>query len=135
MKRFGLTAAATIVMATASVSVADAAKPSRILATPKNVCSILVHYQAVSYTTLGTCAANLRADVANFRFPSDDDPHVLISLSQRCEQFEGEGLTYPFTFEEGPEWPFPVLTAQNRQQCARVLYTYHTLADALFGEG
>ncbi|HYP47937.1 MAG TPA: hypothetical protein VEQ61_04810 [Thermoleophilaceae bacterium] len=121
--------------------VAQAAKPSRTLATPKNVCSILIQYKAVDYTRLGKCMARIRWDIADYRLPSDTDPTVLTSLRERCILFEeGETdpvtgeffqITYPFTFEEGPEWPFPVLTANNRRQCMAAIYTYHTLASTL----
>jgi hypothetical protein len=141
MKRLSVVAAAAAVMAFGSVGVAEAAKPERTLATPKNVCSILLQYEAVSYKRLGQCMARIPWDVRGYRLPSDADPNVLISLRERCALFE-EGETdpatgeffqieYPFTFEEGPEWPFPVLSANNRRQCTYALYTYHTLASTL----
>jgi hypothetical protein len=134
MKRLVVAALAAAVLGLALPGVANAAKPSRILATPHTACTILVQYGAGGYGTYRECMANLRRDITAFRFPSDEDPSVLLSLFERCRQFEDEFLTYPFTFEEGPDWPLPVLTAQNRQQCATTLFTYHELAEALFGE-
>jgi hypothetical protein len=127
------TAAATAALALGTSSPAHAAKPDRVLATPSAACNILQQFGASGYASFGACMGNLHQDMAAFRFPSDEDPSVLLSLRERCAGFEQEGLTYPFTFEEGPDWPFPVLTAQNRQQCATTLYVYHTLADALGG--
>jgi hypothetical protein len=126
-------AAATAALTLGTTGVAQAAKPDRILATPSAACRILQQYDASGYATYGDCVENLNSDMAAFRFPSDEDPSVLLTLQQRCAGFEQEFLTYPFTFEEGPDWPFPVLTAQNRQQCATTLYVYHTLAEALGG--
>ena len=141
MRRLYLVAAATAMMAFGPVSVSEAAHPPRILATPKNVCSILIQYEAVSYTRLGQCMARIQKVVRDFRLPSEADPNVLISLRERCRLFEeGETdpetgeffqITYPFTFVEGPEWPFPVLTANNRRQFTMAIYTYHTLASTL----
>lgn len=133
MKRILICAAATAAVALTGAASAEA-KGARLLGTPKNACSIMVSYGAGGYTSFGDCAGRLHADVAAFRFPSDEDPNVLLSLEQRCAQFEAMGvISYPFTFEEGPDWPFPVLTAQNREQCKRTLFTYHELA-SLFPE-
>jgi len=147
VKRILLTTAATILLVFASVGVAQAAEPSRILATPSTACSILVEWHAGGYQSFGDCMAHINRDVANYRFPDNpEDPNSpLLSLSQRCSQFE-EGIydpeagglvqiTYPFFFTEGGAaagWPFPELTAQNHRQCEITLYTYHTLV-TIFG--
>lgn len=131
MKRFLALTTAVAALALGGAGAAQAAKPDRILATPSAACRILQQYGASGYATFGACMGNLHRDMAAFRFPSDEDPSVLLTLWQRCAGFEQQFLTYPFTFEEGPDWPLPVLTAQNRQQCATTLYVYHTLADAL----
>ena len=138
MKHILLIALATIAFGTVG-GTAGAAKPDRILATPSTACRILVTYGAGGYDSFRACMAKLNKAVAAFRFPADDGSG-LISLSQRCTQFEqgvtdpetGEffQLTYPFFFGEGgPDagWPFPELTAQNHKQCEITLYTYHTL--------
>lgn len=147
MKRIMFITAAAILLAFASVGAVQAAKPTRILATPSMACSIMVQYHAGGYQSFGDCMGQVNEDIANYRFPDNPfDPNSpLLSLSQRCTQFE-EGIydpqaggffqiTYPFFFGEGgPEagWPFPELTAQNHRQCGITLYTYHTLA-SLFG--
>lgn len=105
-----------------------AADPDRILATPSTACRILQDYGASGHATFGACMGNLNKDMAAFRYPSEDVPPVPLTLEQRCAGFEQEFLTYPFAFVEGEGWPFPVLTAQNRQQCRTTLYVYHALA-------
>jgi hypothetical protein len=126
-------AVAAVMAAMLAVSTGSAsAKSSTVVATPSMACKTLVKFGATDMS-FGGCMGTLHGNVAAFRFPSDTDPNVLLSLSQRCAGFEAEGLTYPFAFEEGPGWPFPVFTAHNRNQCEVTLYTYHTLADALFG--
>jgi hypothetical protein len=108
------------------------AKSTTVVATPSMACKTLVKYGATNQS-FGGCMGTLHGNIAAFRFPSDNDPNVLLSLSQRCAEFESQFLTYPFVFEEGPDWPFPVFTAYNRNQCEVTLYTYHTLAEALGG--
>lgn len=125
------TAAAAVFLAGAGA--ADATKPDRVLATPSNVCSAFVHYGVSD--SFGGCMGGLHAELRAFRYPSDTPPYALLSLSQRCAELEGQGITYPFTFEEEPGWPLPIYTAQNRRQCERTLYAYHTLAEAVFGGG
>ncbi len=140
MKRFILTAAAATLLVLASVS-GVAAKQSRVLATPSAVCSELVAWHVGGYTSFGNCMGHINKDVAAYRFPDDatGDP---TSLSTRCSQFENGVfdpnaggfvmLSYPFTFEEGPDWPFTTFSAHNHVQCERTLFAYHTLA-SLFG--
>jgi hypothetical protein len=135
MKRNIILAGAALA-AVIGVGSAGAANPHRTLATPAAACRALEEFGANPYSSYGQCLANLKRDVAAYQFP--DEQGELITLDERCTQFEegvtdpetGETfqITYPFTFEEGPEWPFPVLTAQNHGQCEIALYTYHTLA-------
>lgn len=40
-------------------------------------------------------------------------------------------VTYPYTFHDAPNDPFPNLRVHNREQCARALYTFHTIEEAL----
>ena len=40
-------------------------------------------------------------------------------------------VTYPYTFHSAPGDPFPDLTAHDRKQCARALYTFHTIESLL----
>ena len=134
MKRLALLVALVATMALGAAGTAGAA-PKRTLATPSNVCGALVKFGAGDYGTFGNCMRHLNGDVAAFRYPATEDPNSpLISLAENCKMLEQmiPGFAYPFTFEEGPEWPFPVYTAQNRKQCERTLFAYHTLA-SLFG--
>lgn len=139
MKRMLPITVAAIALA-ASTGTASAASPKRILATPAQACKTMVAYDAGGYAGYGDCMGRLNKDVAAYRFPADDGSGLL-SLDQRCAQFEqgitdpesGEVLrvTYPFFFTEGgPQagWPFPEFTAQNHRQCEITLFTYHTLA-------
>lgn len=131
--------AAALALALGAPSAAGAAKPPKpdqpLYATPSTACTILVQYGAGGYTSPRDCMANLRGDLQAFRYPSDADPEVLLTLWQRCAEFESQFLTYPFVFSEdepgAPPWPFPTLSAHNRQQCAVTLFTYHALAETL----
>ena len=141
MKRMlSITVAAIALAATATP--ASAASPKRTLATPAEACKTMVAFDAGGYAGFGECMGRLNKDVGAYRSLADDGSG-LISLDQRCTQFEqgvtdpesGEvfRLTYPFFFGEGgPEagWPFPEFTAQNHRQCEITLFTYHTLAGA-----
>lgn len=44
-------------------------------------------------------------------------------------------ITYPYTFHAEPGDPFPDLTARSREQCARALWTFHTIGSLLPPEG
>lgn len=135
MKHILIVAIATAALAVALPGVAPA-KPATPLATPANVCRAFIQFGAGGYSSYGNCVGHLNRDVRAYRFFADDGV-TLISLDERCRQFEqgltdpviGEffQLTYPFTFEEGPDWPFPVYTAQNHRQCMTALFAYHTL--------
>ena len=128
MKRFILGAAAALTLALPATAMA--APPDRTLATPNTACRTLVRYEAGGYTSFADCMRNLMRDIRDFRFPAnpEDPSSPLLSLAENCAFLEQEfGVSYPFTFEEGPEWPFPVLTAQNSKQCEITIFTYHTL--------
>jgi hypothetical protein len=40
-------------------------------------------------------------------------------------------ITYPYTFHAEEGDPFPDLRAHNREQCARALFTFHTIESYL----
>jgi hypothetical protein len=40
-------------------------------------------------------------------------------------------ISYPYTFHNEAGDPFPDLRAHNREQCARALWTFHTIASYL----
>jgi hypothetical protein len=40
-------------------------------------------------------------------------------------------ISYPYTFHAMPGDPFPNLRAHNREQCARALWTFHTIESYL----
>jgi hypothetical protein len=49
-----------------------------------------------------------------------------------CAGMEAAGeISYPYTFYAGGKAPFPQLRAHNREQCARALWTFHTIAGYL----
>jgi hypothetical protein len=131
MKRLFVGVFATAALA-ASFAVAASADSGRVLANPANACKTLVEFGAGGYSSFGDCMGRIHQDVTSFRF-FDDETGQVLSLDQRCSEFESQFLTYPFYFDEGPDWPFTTFTAQNHQQCMFTLYAYHTLA-SLFGE-
>lgn len=56
-------------------------------------------------------------------------------LEQGIETPEGSfEISYPYTFHAEPGDPFPNLRAHNRKQCARALWTFHTIASYLPAE-
>lgn len=138
MKRVLLPLAAALLLAFASVGTASAAPPVRETATPSNACAIMVQFKVGGYASFADCMRNLHADMAAYRFPSDDPNGGLLTLSQRCSELEAGvfdpvenvvlKVTYPFVFTEFPGWPFPTLTGYNHQQCEYTLFTYHSLA-------
>ena len=111
----------------ASIAVAANADSGRVLANPANVCRTLVQFGAGNYGSFGDCMGRIHQDVMSF-VSLDDETGTPLSLDQRCAAFESQFLTYPFYFDEGPDWPFTTFTAQNHQQCMFTLYAYHTLA-------
>jgi hypothetical protein len=130
-----LVVAAVAIAAALPLAGTAGAKQGRLLATPSAVCSTLVEWGAGGYTSFGNGMGRINKDVAAYRFP-DDETGELISLSERCTQFE-EGvydpvameffqISYPFFFKEPPGWPFPEFTAQNHVQCETTLFAYHT---------
>jgi hypothetical protein len=141
MKRI-LLAAATIAIGVTAGTGSAANNPHSPIATPAAACETMVQYGVGGYTSFGDCVGRLHSDIAEYRFPNDEGT-ALISLDQRCSQFEqgltdpetGEffQLTYPFQFVEFPGWPFPEFWAENHQQCMITLFAYHTLA-SLLGE-
>jgi hypothetical protein len=47
---------------------------------------------------------------------------------EQCDALVEAGIiSYPYTFHAGPGDPFPNLRAHNQKQCARALWTFHTL--------
>lgn len=136
MKRFLLGAAAALSLALPATAMA--APPDRTLATPNTACRALVEWEAGGYTGFADCMRKLMHDVRSYQFPANpEDPNSpLIGLAENCAALEagftdpetGElfQVTYPFTFAEGPDWPFPVLTAAKQQAVRnRALYLPH----------
>jgi hypothetical protein len=124
MKRLFVSVLATAGMVASFAVAANAAKPHRVLATPKAACQQLV--AVGTYPSFRNCMATINQDVASFRY-FDEEVGALLSLDERCAAFEATFLTYPFYFDEGPDWPFTTFTARNHRQCMFALYTYHSL--------
>ncbi len=131
MKRmFVLTVA---LLALASAGTASAKKDGVVLGNPANVCRAFMLYDVGGYSSFGECTENLMADAAAYRF--FNDAGQLVSPFERCAEFEGQFLTYPFTFTEDETWPFPVYTAHNRVQCGLTIYAYHTFVGVTLEDG
>lgn len=142
MKRLFVTLSAAMLLLVATVGTAQAAGPSKDIATPSRSCAILVQYGAGGYSSFADCMANINQDLGAYRFFADpEDPSSpLISLDQNCSNLEAGfydpesgmtfAVTYPFFFGEGGAaagWPFPELWAYNHHQCEITLFTYHKL--------
>ncbi len=134
--RLGVVAAAVFAASVTGVSGAAAAPAGASGKAP-------VANPAQSCTAVQTTLAQLGVADESFSFSScvrgvarqvpllpAGDPYA------QCATYEEEGIetpggvlefSYPFTFyAEGG--PFPQLRANNREQCARALWTYHTIA-------
>ncbi len=129
----------------AALATTAAAERKQVIANPATACKALVAQPGTGYTDFGTCVSTVWQGVDAYRFPSDENPEVLLSLDQRCTQFENgltdpeSGMTFAFTYpgfllDEGPGWPFVTFTINNHAQCELALFTYHALASAAFGE-
>lgn len=120
---------------------ATAGAGDRVTPNPATACKALTAIHAGGYTSFSNCVTSIWSDVAAYRFPSDENPNVLIGLDQRCTQFENgvtdpdTGMTFKFTYPgmylgEGPDWPFVTFTVNTHKQCMLAIYTYHALVGA-----
>jgi hypothetical protein len=77
-----------------------------------------------------SCVKDVAAQVPNVAF---GNPYEQCALLE--EGVEGPfgvlKVTYPYVFHSEPGDPFPNLQANNREQCARALYVFHTLESYL----
>jgi hypothetical protein len=138
MKRILLTLSAATLLIFGTVGTTAAAAPTQPIATPAKACRILTEYQAPGFQgSFGQCMTHFNKDMRAYRFYGAEG--TLIDLDQRCTELENGvedmgqyfQISYPFTFEEFPGWPFPVLTGYNHHQCEITLFTYHSLIPLL----
>lgn len=127
--RVGMVAAATfaaVVTSTSAASAAPSGDPNVTrVANPANACaSIPGTLAGFGITPTGfdysTCVRTLARDVPDI--PGFGDP------AEQCDALVQFGvISYPFVFHAEPGDPFPDLRANNREQCARALYAFHTI--------
>ncbi|MGY1669711.1 hypothetical protein [Geodermatophilus sp. SYSU D00710] len=131
LARTGLVAAAALAAVVTGATSASAAPSSGSgtapVANPAQACATIQNTVAEYGGTLddfrySSCVKTLAGRVPTVE--GAGDPYG------QCEVYEQEGLiSYPYTFyAEGG--PFPSLRANSREQCARALYAYHTIASA-----
>jgi hypothetical protein len=77
-----------------------------------------------------SCVSDLAGRVPNVAFGS---PYDQCAMLEAGIQTPGGffAVTYPYVFHAEPGDPFPNLQANNREQCARALYTFHTIESYL----
>ncbi len=75
-----------------------------MIANPATACKALIEVGGWGYTSFAQCVTTISSDVAAYRYPSDEDPDVLLSLDQRCTFFENgivdpeSGMMFKFTY-------------------------------------
>lgn len=77
-----------------------------------------------------TCVKTLAGRVPNVAFGS---PYEQCAALEQGIQTPGGffKIEYPYVFHAEPGDPFPNLRANTREQCARALYTFHTIESYL----
>ena len=138
MKRLLTVLVALAISMAATIGTATAAPKTRVqtVATPAQAAAIITSYTGESFPALTRHLAHGHLAVPGFGDPFEQ----CAALEAGIDFGDGEvfQLTYPYTFygdvatEMPPGWP--LLTANNRRQCAIALYTYHHLAPYFFGE-
>lgn len=111
-------ALALAVIPTASASAAPSFDPNKPkAANPAQTCAFVASYGAsIDHSS---CVKTLAGTVPSVAF---GDP------AQACAMMEAAGeISYPYAFY-AQGGPFPGLVANDRTQCARALWAFHTLA-------
>lgn len=139
--RVGMVAAAAFATVATSVGTASAAPAGNPNATK-------VANPAQACAAIPGTLAQLDIEPAGFSFSScvrtvsgrvPDLPPPFGNPYEQCAVLE-EGVmtpgglmrvTYPYVFHAEPGDPFPNLRANNREQCARALWTFHTIESYL----
>jgi hypothetical protein len=77
-----------------------------------------------------SCVRDVAREVPNVAF---GDPYEQCATPEAGTQTPGGffQITYPYVFHAEPGDPFPNLRANNREQCARALYAFHTIESYL----
>ncbi|MGY1752499.1 hypothetical protein [Blastococcus sp. SYSU D01042] len=133
--RVGMVAAATFAAVATSATTASAAPSGQAnaakVANPAQACASIpaslaelgIEAEGFRFSDCVRTVASRVPSVPGFGSPYD-----------QCELMEESGeIAYPYTFYAGiPEpFPFPSLRANNREQCARALWTFHTIGTYL----
>ena len=132
--RVGMVAVATFAAVATSASTASAAPSGKAnaakVANPAQACAAIpaalaqFGVEPEGYT-FSSCVTTVAGRVPNL--PDGNPYEQCAALEQGQEGFQ---ITYPYTFyAEGG--PFPSLRANNREQCARALWTFHTIGSYL----
>lgn len=139
LTRIAVTAASAAVLAAAPVATATAAPSGdpdvTRVATPAHACAAIPGTLAQFGITptgfkFSDCVRTLARRVPNVAFGS---PYDQCAALEAGVQTPGGffRIEYPYVFHAEPGDPFPNLKANNREQCARALYTFHTLESYL----
>jgi hypothetical protein len=137
--RAGMVAAATFAALATSVSTASAAPSGggggggAKVANPAQACAAIPATLAqfgieAEGFTYSSCVRTVAGRVPNLPFGNPYEQCAALEEGQ-----EGFAITYPYTFYADGEAPFPALRANNREQCARALWTFHTIGSYLEG--
>ena len=129
-------ASATALLTAGSASAAPSGDPNEVrTATPANACAAIPATLAqFGITPAGfdyeTCVRLLAGRVPNVAFGS---PYGQCQALETGVTTPGGffQITYPYTFHAEDGDPFPNLRAHTREQCARALYTFHTIESSL----
>lgn len=139
-RRFAILAAASVGAAVTPLSMAAAAPSGdpniARTATPAHACAAIpatlsqFGVEAVGFD-FKDCVKELAGRVPNTWWGGD--PYEQCAMLE--EGIETPGgvfeISYPYTFHAEAGDPFPDLTAHDREQCARALWTFHTIESML----
>ena len=136
--RLATTAVSAAVLA--AVPVAASASPSgdpnvTRVATPAHACAAIpgtlaqFHVPATGFS-FSSCVRTLAGRVPDL--PAGSPYGQCAALEQGVQTPGGFiKVEYPYVFHAEPGDPFPNLRANNREQCARALYAFHTIESYL----
>lgn len=137
--RVGMVAAATFAAVATSVGTASAAPAGNPNATkvanPAQACAAVPGTLAqfgleAEGFDFSSCVRTVSGRVPNLPF---GNPYEQCAALEQGVETPGGFLqvTYPYVFHAEPGDPFPNLKANNREQCARALWTFHTIESYL----
>ena len=129
-------AGATVLAGAGAAAAAPSGDPGRArTANPANACAAIpatlaqfgVEAEGFDFTT---CVRDVAGRVPDVAFGS---PYEQCAMLEAGVETPGGffQITYPYTFHAEEGDPFPDLRANNREQCARALYAFHTIESYL----